>query len=95
MISPRTLFRYVGRQFLLWFVIIAASMAVVIFLIDLLELLRRAGGKPDATFSVVLHMALLRLPHLVQEAAPFLVLFAALVKTRPMRIACVFKGVQM
>ena len=79
MISPRTLFRYVGRQFLLWFVIIAASMAVVIFLIDLLELLRRAGGKPDATFSVVLHMALLRLPHLVQEAAPFLVLFAALV----------------
>lgn len=79
MTAPGTLFRYVGRQFLFWFFVIAASMAVVIFLIDFLELLRRASGKPDATFAVMLRMELLRLPHLVQEAAPFLVLFAALV----------------
>ncbi len=79
MIAPRTLFRYVGRQFLLWFMIIGGSLATVIFLIDLLELIRRASSKPEATFAIVLRMELLRLPHLVQEAAPFLVLFAALV----------------
>lgn len=79
MIAPRTLFRYVGRQFLQWFCIIGASMTAVIFLIDLLELLRRASNKDEATFAVVLRMELLRLPHLVQEAAPFLVLFAALI----------------
>ncbi len=79
MFAHRTLFRYVGRQFLIWFLIIAVSITAVIFLIDLLELLRRAASKPDATFTVVITMTLLRLPHLVQEATPFLVLFAGLI----------------
>lgn len=79
MLAPRTLFRYVGRQFLLWFLIIAVSLTAVIFLIDMLELLRRAANKPDATFPIVITMSLLRLPHLVQEATPFLVLFSGLI----------------
>ena len=79
MFAPRTLFRYVGRQFLIWFLIIAVSITTVIFLIDLLELLRRAATKPEATFAIVLSLAALRLPHLVQEAIPFLVLFAGLI----------------
>ncbi len=75
---PRTISRYVGRQFFTWFLIIILSMIAVIFLVDLVELLRRASGKPEATFAIVLAMALLRLPHLTQEATAFAILFGAL-----------------
>ncbi|MHA1566511.1 MAG: LPS export ABC transporter permease LptG [Alphaproteobacteria bacterium] len=78
MAMPRTLSRYIGRQFLTWFFIIILSMIAVILLVDIVELLRRASGKPDATLSVVFIMALLRLPHLTQEATAFAILFGAL-----------------
>ena len=76
---PRTLSRYIGRQFLVWFLIIILSMIAVIFLVDVVELLRRAAGKPDATMAIVTVMALLRLPHLTQEATAFAILFGALI----------------
>lgn len=73
-----TLSRYIGRQFLVWFAGILLAILAVIFLSDTVELLRRAAGKPDASFWIVIRMALLKLPGIAQEAFPFIVLFSAM-----------------
>ncbi|MGH7004643.1 MAG: LptF/LptG family permease, partial [Alphaproteobacteria bacterium] len=69
---------YLGRQFLVAFFGILAVFLAVIFLIDLIELLRRASGKEDATFSIVLGMAFYKLPLTAQKTLPFAVLFGAM-----------------
>ncbi len=73
-----TLSIYLGRQFLLAFFGILAILLVVIFLADVVELLRRVAAKEEVTFSMVLEMALLKLPFMMQQAFPFVALFAAL-----------------
>ncbi len=76
-ISP-TLSFYIGRQFLVAFIAVLASILFVIFLADTIELLRRVAGKPDVSFSMVIEMALLKLPFMGQQTFPFTVLFTAL-----------------
>lgn len=73
-----TLSTYLGRQFLLAFVGILAVILVVIFFADVIELLRRVAAKEQVTFSLVLRMALLKLPFMMQQAFPFVALFATL-----------------
>ena len=75
MLFPPTMSRYILRQFLLWFIVMFASMLTAIGLIDAIELLRRGTSRPDATASVITGMALLRAPFLAQEAIPFAVMF--------------------
>jgi lipopolysaccharide export system permease protein len=75
--SP-TLSAYIGRQFLLWFAGMMLAILAIVFLLDTVELLRRAAGKPDATFWVVVRMGLFKLPAMAQEAFPFIVLFSAM-----------------
>jgi lipopolysaccharide export system permease protein len=72
-----TLSTYLGRQFLFAFLGILAAIVVVIFLADVVELLRRVAAK-DVPFSLVLKMALLKLPFMMQQAFPFVALFATL-----------------
>lgn len=69
---------YLGRQFLVAFAGILAVFLAVIFLIDLIELLRRASGKQEATFGIVLSMAFYKLPLTAQKTLPFAVLFGAM-----------------
>lgn len=69
---------YLARQFVLAFLAVLAVFLGVIFLIDLIELLRRASGKPDATFGIVLSMALYKLPQTAQKTLPFAILFGAM-----------------
>lgn len=76
-LSPITTL-YLCRQFLAGFVGILAVFLAVIFLIDLIELLRRASGKQEATFGVVLSMAFYKLPLTAQKTLPFAVLFGAM-----------------
>ena len=73
-----TLSIYLGRQFLFAFFGIMAAILVVIFLADVIELLRRVAAKVDVSFSLVLRMALLKLPFMMQQAFPFVALFATL-----------------
>jgi lipopolysaccharide export system permease protein len=73
-----TLSSYLGRQFLLAFLGILAVLLIVIFLADVIELLRRVAAKEEVPFSIVLKMALLKLPFMVQQAFPFVALFATL-----------------
>jgi lipopolysaccharide export system permease protein len=69
---------YIGRQFLLWFGVVFGTMLAIIFLLDFVELIRRGGGKADATLGLLLQMAVLKLPYMGQEVLPFAVLFGAM-----------------
>lgn len=76
-ISP-TLSIYIGRNFLFWIAVVLSGLLVTVLLFDTIELLRRAAGRPAATFEVVVTMALLRLPELAQQLMPFVLLFATM-----------------
>ncbi|WP_114391881.1 LPS export ABC transporter permease LptG [Oleisolibacter albus] len=73
-----TLSVYIGRQFLLWFLVVLAVMLSIIYLLDTVELLRRAANRPEASFQLVVAMGLLKLPEIGQQIFPFVVLFGGL-----------------
>lgn len=78
MFSSPTISGYILRQFLLWFLIMFATIVAMIGLIDAIELLRRGSGRADASASIITGMALLRTPFLAQEAVPFAVMFGGI-----------------
>src|SRR6202012_4029170 len=67
----KTLFRYVARQFFLWCTTIFFSMMSIVFLLHYIELIRRAGTRPEATLLVLLEMAALKQPDMMQQVMPF------------------------
>jgi lipopolysaccharide export system permease protein len=75
----RLLSRYFARHFLIWFAVVTLAVSCVILLIDIMELLRRTADNPAIGGQLVLWMALLKLPHTVQQILPFVVLVAAMV----------------
>lgn len=72
------LFRYIARRFLLWLIGLLALLVAVIILAETIELLRRAAGRPNVGFGLVVRMALLKTPATVQIALPFAVLAAGI-----------------
>jgi lipopolysaccharide export system permease protein len=73
-----TLLKYLARQFLISFVIFISILLMVIYLIDSLELIRRAASHPAVTFAQIAKMSLFQLPEVGQQLFQFAVLFAAL-----------------
>ena len=71
------LFFYFIRNFLLWVGVAFFVCSVLIFLIDLVEFLRRSADL-DIPFSAIAEISFLRLPNLVQQLAPFAFLFGAI-----------------
>ena len=66
---PLTLSLYLGRQFLLAFLASLALMLVIVGLMELLELVRRAADVPKGVpFLVLVEMALLKLPSRIPQA---------------------------
>ena len=82
MIFPTTLFGYIGRQFLLWFFASFALILGVIFLGDLVELMRRAAGLQGVRIGTLAQMALLKMPFNAQEVMPFAVLIGSILALR-------------
>ncbi len=78
MIQHWTLTRYFGRMYLLWFLIFLTSLAGVIFLFEVAELLRRAADRPDTTFLLVVKMGVFKLPETIEKILPFVVLFSGM-----------------
>ncbi len=76
-VSP-TLSRYIGRQFFVWFAGVFLGLAALLFMFDTVELVRRAASRPEATITVILQMAFLRLPHLSQVTIAFAMLFGSM-----------------
>lgn len=73
-----TLSGYFGRQFVLWVLGTFSAIMAIVFLLDLIELLRRGAGKEGAYFAVLVEMALLKLPNMGQQIMPFAVLFGSM-----------------
>ncbi|MBV9827351.1 MAG: LPS export ABC transporter permease LptG [Alphaproteobacteria bacterium] len=74
----RTLSTYIARQFFVWFCGVFGTMVSITFLLDYIELLRRGGTRTQATWGVLLEMAVLKLPHTAQEVMPFAILFGTM-----------------
>ncbi|MGI9499146.1 MAG: LPS export ABC transporter permease LptG [Geminicoccaceae bacterium] len=79
--SPRlsmTLSVYIAKHALVGVMIALVALGLIAVVIDLIELLRRASSRPEATFSVVFTMAWLHLPFFLQQLLPFSVLFGVM-----------------
>lgn len=73
-----TLSVYIGRQFLVSFLVLFILFLLIILLFDSVELLRRSASKPEVSFAMVIEMAILKLPHMGQETFPFAILFGGM-----------------
>lgn len=73
-----TLGLYIGRQYLSAFLIIIFVFLLVIFLGDVVELLRKVASKPEVSFNDVVRLALLNVPYLGQKTFPFAALAASM-----------------
>lgn len=75
--AARTLHYYIGKQFLLRVGLVLSVIALLVYLVDVMDLLRRAGNK-DVPFWVVLQMGGLRLLSLLLVVFPFAVYIGTL-----------------
>jgi lipopolysaccharide export system permease protein len=73
-----TLSRYLGRQFFVTVAITFGIFLCLIYMIDLVELTRRAASHPDIAFNVLASMAFLNLPTIGSDTLPFAVLFGGM-----------------
>ena len=69
---------YIARRFATMLGLILAVVAVIIFLADFVEVLRRFGDEDGFSGALGLQLAFMRVPHLLDIALPFAFLFAAL-----------------
>jgi lipopolysaccharide export system permease protein len=74
----RTLSAYIGRQFLYWFACVFLSFLALVFVFDVVELLRRVVGREQVGLGLVIQLALLKLPTMAQMLLPFAVLFGTM-----------------
>lgn len=75
---PWTLSFYIGRQFLFWVLIIFGAFLAIVMLMETVELFRRASGREEASFGLMLHMALLRAPFMAEKLMVFAILFGGM-----------------
>src|ERR1700694_1065037 len=72
------LLKYLRRQFFVSFMIFFTFLLMVIYLIDTLELIRRAASHPEVTFAQIAKMSFFQLPEVGQQLFQFAILFGAL-----------------
>lgn len=70
--------RYIGKQFLLSFVLFLGVFTAIIELFELIEMLRRAAERENITFWISLKLTFYKLPSTLQEILPFVILFASM-----------------
>ena len=74
----RTLNLYLARQFLMGILYAILCISLVVFFVELVELLRRSANKEAVGFFLVLQMAGLKLPSVMQKLLPFAALFGGI-----------------
>lgn len=73
-----TMSRYLGRQFLISVLAVFVVFSCIALIADLVELLRRTSDKDEIGAGLIAAMAVLKLPTISMELAPFAVLFGAM-----------------
>lgn len=74
---PITLSFYIGRQFIMSSAMILGVFLTLIMLLDAMELIRRSFNK-EVPIGIILEMILLKVPHIIQEFIPFVVLLGGI-----------------
>jgi lipopolysaccharide export system permease protein len=78
MLIGRTLGAYFSRQFLKTIFLVFATVFTLVYTLDFVELMRRAGDAPGATAGVIARLALFRTPAIAEQVMPFAVLFGSM-----------------
>ncbi|MFC0283218.1 LPS export ABC transporter permease LptG [Camelimonas abortus] len=78
MIIGPTLGRYFARHFLRAILIVFGTVFALIYTLDLVELMRRAGDAESASTATMALLALFRTPAVAEQALPFAILFGAM-----------------
>jgi lipopolysaccharide export system permease protein len=73
-----TLDRYIAGRFAVAILIVFATVFGLVYLLDFIELLRRAGDNRNATTLGLAMLALFRVPTVTEQILPFAVLFGSL-----------------
>ncbi|MFD1702690.1 LPS export ABC transporter permease LptG [Methylopila henanensis] len=73
-----TLARYLAARVATTIVAVIAGSLLLVFVIDFVELLRRAGDASNASIATIANLSLHRVPAIVERVLPFAVLFGAL-----------------
>lgn len=77
LIGP-TLGQYFGRRFLMTIGVVFGTVFALVYTLDFVELMRRAGDAKDATAYTMAWLSLLRTPSVTEEVLPFAVLFGSI-----------------
>jgi len=77
-IFPPTLSWYFARQYGLNFLMLLCGLLAIIYIFDMIELLRRVSDKDNVSLSLVLKMGIYKLPEVGQLIFPFAILFSAM-----------------
>ncbi len=75
---PLTLARYLSGRYLLTLLYFLTGLLALIYMLDLVELLRRAGKQENVPLGIVLTMGLYKLPDVGQVVLPFAILFSGM-----------------
>jgi lipopolysaccharide export system permease protein len=73
-----TLCRYLSARFLLTIAAVFMMISSMIFIVDFVELLRRAGNIPGVSAGYIAYLSFLRLPSVSEQIMPFCVLFGTM-----------------
>lgn len=75
---PRTLSLYLAKHYVVNLIMLMLALCAIIYLFDIVELIRRAEKQDTVPLSMVFQMGLLKLPEVGQLLLPFAVLFSAM-----------------
>ncbi len=78
MLIGATLGRYLSLRFLRTILAVFGTVFVLVYTLDFVELMRRAGDAEGASASVMATLALFRTPTVAEQVLPFAVLFGAM-----------------
>jgi lipopolysaccharide export system permease protein len=74
----RTLGLYIGLRFVKSVAVVFFTIFGLIYMVDFVEMLRRAGDNPNASAGLVAALSFLRTPAVSEQVLPFAVLFGAM-----------------
>lgn len=77
LIGP-TLGQYFAKRFLTTIGVVFGTVFVLVYTLDFVELMRRAGDAPNASAHLMAWLSLLRTPSVTEEVLPFAVLFGTM-----------------
>lgn len=78
MLIGATLGSYFSRQFLKTIFLVFATVFALVYTLDFVELMRRAGDTEGATAPLMAQLALFRTPAIAEQVMPFAVLFGSM-----------------